>query len=66
MSAPIKGNQGVYMVLVNDVKVDELTEDAVNVFKARMNQNYQYRTNYQSMQVLRENANIEDKRYKFY
>jgi len=66
MSAPIKGNQGVYMVLVNDVKEEALTDDAVEAFKARMLQNYQYRTNYQAMQVLRENANVVDKRYKFY
>ncbi|RXQ89893.1 peptidylprolyl isomerase [Ancylomarina salipaludis] len=66
LSAPIKGNQGVYMILVNDVKEDALTQDAIDVFKSRMNQNYQYRTNYQSMQVLRENADIVDKRYKFY
>jgi len=66
ISAPVKGNQGVYVILVNDVKEDALTEEAIEVFKSRMNQNYQYRTNYQSMQVLRENADIDDKRYKFY
>ena len=66
MSAPIKGNQGVYMILVNEIKEDAITEDDINVFKTRMDQNFQYRTNYQSMQVLRENANIDDKRYKFY
>lgn len=66
LSAPIKGNQGVYLILVNDVKEEALTEDAVEAFKARMQQNYQYRTNYQTMQVLRENANVVDKRYKFY
>ena len=66
ISAAIKGNQGVYMILVNEVKEDAITEDAVNIFKTRMNQNFQYRANYQSMQVLRENANIDDKRYKFY
>jgi len=54
------------VILVNDVKEDALTEEAIEVFKSRMNQNYQYRTNYQSMQVLRENADIDDKRYKFY
>ncbi len=66
ISAPIKGNQGVYMILVNDVKEEALTDEATGLFKTRMNQNYQYRTNYQAMQVLRENANIDDKRYKFY
>ena len=66
ISAPIKGNQGVYMILVNEVKEDAITEDAINIFKTRMTQNFQYRTSYQSMEVLRKNANIEDKRYKFY
>ena len=66
ISTAIKGNQGVYMILVNEVKEDAITEDAVNIFKTRMIQNFQYRANYQSMQVLRENANIDDKRYKFY
>lgn len=66
ISAPIKGNQGVYMLLVNNEREDELTEDMLNMFKARLNQNYQYRASVQVMQVLRENANINDKRYLFY
>ena len=66
ISAPIKGNQGVYMILVNEVKEDALNEEAIDLYKTRMNQNFQYRANYQSMQVLRKNANIDDKRYMFY
>lgn len=66
ISAPIEGNQGVYMVLVTNEATDEVTDDTVEAFKARLEQGYQYRTNYQAFQALRENANVVDKRYKFY
>jgi len=66
MSAPVKGNQGVYMVLVTNESSDEVTDDTVDAFKNRLEQGYQYRTNYQAFQALKDNANVVDKRYKFY
>lgn len=66
ISSPIEGNQGVYMVLVTNETSDEVTDDTIEAFKARLEQGYQYRTNYQAFQALRENANVVDKRYKFY
>lgn len=66
ISAPIKGNQGVYMLLVTNVSEDEITDDTLEVFKNRLEQGYQYRTNYQAFQALKDNANVIDKRYKFY
>jgi peptidyl-prolyl cis-trans isomerase D len=66
ISAPIKGNQGVYMMLITNETNDEVTDETVESFKTRLEQNYQYRTNYQAYQALKENANVVDKRYKFY
>lgn len=66
LSSPVKGNQGVYMLLVTNETTDEVTETTVDAFKTRLEQGYQYRTNYQAFQALRENADVVDKRYKFY
>jgi peptidyl-prolyl cis-trans isomerase D len=66
ISEPIKGNQGVYVILVNNVTKNELKKEDVANFKNRLEQGYQYRTNYQAFQALKENANVVDKRYKFY
>eukprot|EP01029_Cantina_marsupialis_P008783 TRINITY_DN2064_c0_g2_i2.p1 TRINITY_DN2064_c0_g2~~TRINITY_DN2064_c0_g2_i2.p1 ORF type:complete len:708 (-),score=154.54 TRINITY_DN2064_c0_g2_i2:25196-27319(-) len=66
ISSPVKGNQGVYVMLITSETKDEVTEETVEAFKTRLEQNYQYRTNYQAYQALKENANVVDKRYKFY
>ncbi|WP_421920622.1 peptidylprolyl isomerase [Marinifilum sp.] len=66
ISAPIKGNQGVYMLVVTNETTDEVIETTVEALKTRLEQGQQYRTNYQAFQALRENANVVDKRYKFY
>ncbi|WP_372752004.1 SurA N-terminal domain-containing protein [Labilibaculum sp.] len=66
ISTPIKGNQGVYMLSLTNENVDEVSDLSVETFKSRLEQGYQYRTNYQAYQALKENANVIDKRYKFY
>lgn len=66
ISEPVEGNQGVYMLLVTNEAKDEVTNETVESFKSRLEQGYQYRTNYQAYQALKENANVVDKRYKFY
>ncbi|MFA9372184.1 MAG: peptidylprolyl isomerase [Labilibaculum antarcticum] len=66
ISSPIKGNQGVYMLVVTNENSDEVTDITVKAFKTRLEQGYQYRTNYQAFQALKDNANVVDKRYKFY
>jgi len=66
ISAPITGNQGVYVLVVNNETKEAVTKEAIAQLKQQMNGMLKYRTQYQSMSALRENANIEDMRYKFY
>lgn len=66
ISSPVKGNQGVYMLVVTNENKDEVSDITVKAFKTRLEQGYQYRTNYQAFQALKDNANVIDKRYKFY
>ncbi|RUT78152.1 peptidylprolyl isomerase [Ancylomarina longa] len=66
LSSPVKGNQGVYVLLVTNTSEDKVTNETINVYKSRLEQGYQYRTNYQSYQALKDNANVVDKRYKFF
>ncbi len=66
ISAPLKGNQGVYMILVTNVNDTKPTAEFLKSFKPRMETTYQYRTNYQAYEALKKAADIEDYRYKFY
>ncbi|MBL4560001.1 MAG: SurA N-terminal domain-containing protein [Labilibaculum sp.] len=66
ISSPVKGNQGVYMLVITNENSDEVSDITVQAFKTRLEQGYQYRTNYQAFQALKDNANVIDKRYKFY
>jgi len=66
ISSPIEGNQGVYMLIVTNENNDEVSDITVKALKTRLEQAYQYRTNYQAFQALKDNANVVDKRYKFY
>lgn len=65
-SAAIEGNQGVYILMVNNRVVDEITPDMQEQIKLSMQQSGMYRANYQAMQALMKNANVKDQRYKFY
>lgn len=66
ISAPISGNLGVYVLLVNNRTTEEVTPDVVEQTKLGLEQSNMYRSNYQSLQALLKNAEIKDTRYKFY
>lgn len=66
ISAPVIGNQGVYMLTVTNETMDEVNDETLKAVKTKFEQDYQYRTNIQTFQALKENANVIDKRYKFY
>lgn len=66
VSAPIAGNAGVYVILVNNKVTEEVTPDQLAEAKEGLKQSNMYRANYQAMQALLKNANIKDTRYKFY
>ncbi|WP_163718213.1 peptidylprolyl isomerase [Mangrovibacterium lignilyticum] len=64
LSAPIKGNRGVYITKV--VGINELNNTNVEAEKARLEQALAYRANYQAYEAHRKAAEIEDRRAKFY
>lgn len=66
ISAPIVGNQGVYVVMVNNRTSEEVTPESVQQTKEAMQQTNLYRATYQAIQAILENGNVKDQRYKFY
>jgi peptidyl-prolyl cis-trans isomerase D len=66
LSAPIAGNQGVYIITVNTKSGEEITPEAKEQIKMTIEQTNLYRANYQAVQAIIENGNIVDQRYKFY
>ena len=66
ISEPIEGNQGVYLILVNNRTTEEVTPDMVAQSKQDLQQSNMYRANYQAIQAILKNGEIVDQRYKFY
>lgn len=66
ISTPIEGNQGVYIIMVNNRIQDEVTPEMVQGIKQGMAQSNMYRANYQAMQAILKNGEVKDTRYKFY
>ncbi len=66
ISAPIEGNQGVYVILVNNRTAEEVTPEMIAQTKAGLQQANMYRSNYQALQTILKNGNVVDERYKFY
>lgn len=64
VAGPVKGENGVYMLTVNNV-TNSASED-LNMLKDRLMTTFQMRGSYEAYEALRKEANIVDKRYKFY
>ena len=64
IAGPVKGNNGVYMLAVNNVTAPQ-AED-LKLLRDRMKSTFQTRGTYEAYDALRKGANIIDKRYKFY
>jgi len=64
VSGPVKGNNGVFMLTVNNVSTTGMQD--LKLLKDRMLATFQMRGNYEAYEALRKGANIIDKRYKFY
>ena len=64
VAGPVKGDNGVYMLTVNNIT--EAEEEDSKSLKDRLLITYQMRGTYEAYEALRKEANIEDKRYKFY
>lgn len=66
LSTPIEGNQGVYIIMVNNRTTEDVTPETVQQTKEGMQQANMYRANYQAIQAILKNGNVIDQRYKFY
>lgn len=64
ITGPVKGNNGVFLLTVNSfVKADD--ED-LKLLRERLATTFQMRGTYEAYEALRKDAEIVDKRYKFY
>jgi peptidyl-prolyl cis-trans isomerase D len=64
VAGPVKGDNGVYLLTVNNV-TDSGSED-LKMLRDRLMTTFQMRGSYEAYESLRKEANIVDKRYKFY
>jgi len=65
LSGPIKGNNGVFIISVNNVISTEQEQD-MELLRNRLIQTLQARASFEVFEALKEAADIVDKRYKFY
>lgn len=66
LSAPIEGNQGVYVLMVNSRTNEEVTPEMIQQARENMAQMNAYRANYQAVQAIIKHGEVKDQRYKFY
>lgn len=64
VEGPVKGANGVYMLVANNLVASN--EEDITMLQERLKMNFQMRGNYEAYEALRKNAEILDKRYKFY
>jgi peptidyl-prolyl cis-trans isomerase D len=61
---PIKGNEGVFMITANNITPTQGVD--LKSLQKQLTSTYQMRGTYEAYDALRKDANILDKRYKFY
>lgn len=66
ISSPIEGNQGVFVIMVNNRSQEEVTPEAIQQAKIGMQQSNMYRANYQAIEAIVKKGEVKDQRYKFY
>lgn len=64
VEGPVKGENGVYMLSVNNIT--NTADQDLKLLKDRLSSTFQMRGSYEAYEALRKEANIVDKRYKFY
>jgi peptidyl-prolyl cis-trans isomerase D len=64
VTGPVKGINGVYMLVVNNITPTE--GDDLKSLHEKLKTTFQMRGTYEAYDALRKSANIIDKRYKFY
>ncbi|MGE5406562.1 MAG: peptidylprolyl isomerase, partial [Methanosarcina sp.] len=65
VAGPVKGVNGVFMLVVNNITPSAQPEDA-KAAKTRLQSTFEIRGTYEAYEALRKKADISDKRYKFY
>jgi peptidyl-prolyl cis-trans isomerase D len=65
LSSPVIGNNGVYVVSVNDLKAPSATKNYTSL-KQQLDPQLKSRANFEVYNALKELADIEDNRVKFY
>jgi len=64
LSKPVKGTNGVYVVMIKNIEApEEIDYQTERTFLLR---NLEYRANMEAYEALKESANIEDNRAKFF
>lgn len=66
ITEPIIGSNGVYVLEVINVEEPEMDDMALEQVKSSLSRNYQSRANFEPSNAIKEKANIEDKRWKFF
>jgi peptidyl-prolyl cis-trans isomerase D len=64
ISGPVKGNNGVYMIYVNNVTTPSSLD--LKMLQNRLTATFQMRGTYEAYEALRKDAKIVDNRYRFY
>jgi peptidyl-prolyl cis-trans isomerase D len=64
VTGPVKGTNGVFLLVANNITAGP-SED-VKALQTRLSSTFQMRGNYEAYEALRKEANIIDRRYKFY
>jgi peptidyl-prolyl cis-trans isomerase D len=64
LTGPIKGENGVYMLTVNNSTSSG--EEDLKMLQERLMTTYQMRGSYEAYEAVRKEADVVDKRYKFY
>ena len=64
LTGPVKGTNGVFMLSVNNIT--ESQDEDIKTVQERLEYNFQMRGSYEAYEAQRKEANIVDKRYKFY
>jgi len=64
VAGPVKGDNGVFMLTVNSATAS--SDEDLKLLKERLTSTFQMRGSYEAYEALRKEADIVDKRYKFY
>jgi peptidyl-prolyl cis-trans isomerase D len=64
ITGPVKGNNGVYLLTANNITVAPAAD--LKALQAQLTTTYEMRGGYEAYEAMRRDANIIDKRYKFY